>query len=57
METLKMSCWFMFCSEETLRLVAMKMMKEEYQTGDIIIHEGEPTTRLLVVAKGSVDRM
>lgn len=55
-ETLKLTPWFMFCSEKTLKAVAKKMKKETFHTGDIIIQQGVPHEKMWVVSSGSVAR-
>ena len=54
--TLRLTPWFMFCSDANLEKVARKCHKESYEVGDIIIRQGEKHNKMWVVSSGSVAR-
>ena len=54
--TLKLTPWFMFCSDKILLKVAKKCLKETYEVGDIIIKQGDRHDKMFVVSSGSVAR-
>lgn len=55
-ETLKLTAWFAKCSDNTLKKVAAKMVKEEYAQGDVIINQGDEHEKIWIISSGTVYR-
>jgi signal-transduction protein with cAMP-binding, CBS, and nucleotidyltransferase domain len=56
MNTLRLTSWFMYSPDEHLKRIALRMTRESYDAGDVIIHEGAKHEKLWIVYSGVVSR-
>jgi len=56
LQMIRRSVLFRYASEEDLKMLVKLMKKQSYQHGQILSKEGEPQTKMFILAEGSVIR-
>ncbi|CAM9244678.1 unnamed protein product [Phaeothamnion confervicola] len=48
---------FKYCSDESLRKVSKHMQRLEFERGEVLMEQGEPQSKVFLIARGSVSRL